>query len=152
MSHKYRGCYDTCDDSSLSTEVWCTVTSQAQDPTPHSLITPSSPAEASLPRHSTTAFTADVCPSKLRAQVQVPGLQTMILPSSEQLTTLLLHTQRPLKERKICIKKSNNLKSWTSSQIILNRMKSDWIKWGRLYLMILYQIKSIEIRSGWKKE
>ena len=89
----------TWEDSSswVSTDVWCTVTSQAHDPIPHNLITPSSPAEASRPLHSTTALAAPSWPSILRAQVHVPGDHTMIDPSSEQLTTFPLHTHSPLR-------------------------------------------------------
>lgn len=88
----------TWEDSSswASTDVWCTVTSHAHDPIPHNLITPSSPAEASRPLHSTTALAAPSWPSILRAQVHVPGDHTMIDPSSEQLTTFPLHTHSPL--------------------------------------------------------
>ena len=90
--------------SSVSTDVWCTVTSHAHDPIPHNLITPSSPAEASRPLHSTTAFTAPSWPSILLAHVHVPGDQTMIAPSSEQLTTFPLHMHSPLGTRNVPIR------------------------------------------------
>lgn len=98
-----------------------TVTSHAQEVLPHSLMVPSSPADASLPRQLTTTLAAvpsstvhsyrrfgsiqslgyytyscrSPCPSIDRTHVQLPGDQTLIVPSSEQLTTLSLQTHKP---------------------------------------------------------